>query len=84
MAYGVPPVVTDTGGSGELVVDGDCGRVVPPGDPRALAHAIGQMVENREDARRMGDRARQRIDACFNIRQTIEKTLEMYRKTIFN
>ncbi|MDH4030455.1 MAG: glycosyltransferase [Chromatiales bacterium] len=84
MAYGVPPVVTDTGGSPELVVDGDCGRVVPPGDPQALARAIGQMIENRGDTRRMGDRARQRIDACFNIRQTIDKTLEMYRNLIIN
>jgi glycosyltransferase involved in cell wall biosynthesis len=82
MAYGVPPVVTDTGGSAELVIDGDCGLVVPPADPVALARAIRRLYENRAEARRMGDRARQRIDEHFNVRQTIEKTLAMYRNLL--
>ena len=37
MAYGVPPVVTNVGGSPELVADGVSGLVVPPGDAAALA-----------------------------------------------
>lgn len=37
---GVPTVVSDVQGLAEIVRDGDTGRVVPPGDPAALADAV--------------------------------------------
>jgi glycosyltransferase involved in cell wall biosynthesis len=82
MAYGVCPVVTDTGGSAELVVSGESGLVVPPGDASALAAAILRLYENPSETRHMGARARERIADNFNIRQTIDKTLEVYRRAL--
>ncbi len=84
MAYGICPVVTDTGGSAELVASGESGLVVPPGDPGALAKAILRLYEDPAEARRMGARARQRIENEFNIRQTIDKTLQVYRQALDN
>ena len=46
MAYGVPPVVTDCGGSPELVVDGVSGLVVPVGDAGALGAAIARLHDD--------------------------------------
>jgi len=43
MAYGVAPIVSDSGGSAELVVDGESGIVVAPGDAAALAAAIERL-----------------------------------------
>jgi glycosyltransferase involved in cell wall biosynthesis len=82
MAYGICPVVTDTGGSAELVISGESGLVVPPGDAGALAKAVIRLYENPEETRRMGARARQRIEKHFNIRQTVEKTLEVYQELL--
>jgi glycosyltransferase involved in cell wall biosynthesis len=84
MVYSVPPIVTDTGGSAELVVDGDCGLVVPPGDPTALARAVLDLYKHRDKATSMGRRARNRIDTHFNIRDTIRKTLGVYDDVIEN
>lgn len=84
MVYSVPPIVTDTGGSAELVVDGDCGLVVPPGDPAALAGAILDLYQHPDKATRMGQRARDRISTHFNIRDTIRKTLAVYEDVITN
>ena len=84
MAYGICPVVTDTGGSAELVASGESGLVVPPGDPGALAEAILRLYEDPAEARRMGARARQRIENEFGIRQTIDKTLQVYRRALEN
>jgi glycosyltransferase involved in cell wall biosynthesis len=37
---GVPVIATDVGGTREQIIDGVCGRLVPPRDPVALADAI--------------------------------------------
>ncbi|MFN2389685.1 MAG: glycosyltransferase family 4 protein [Actinomycetota bacterium] len=48
---GIPVVSTDVGGMGELIEDGVSGRLVPPGDPRALARAIAGVLADRTRAR---------------------------------
>jgi len=45
---GTPVVATDTGGIPEVVEDGVTGRLIAPGDPVALAAAIGEVLGRRE------------------------------------
>jgi glycosyltransferase involved in cell wall biosynthesis len=78
MVYSVPPIVTDTGGSAELVRHRECGLVVPPGDAEALGRAMHELASDRVRAAEMGMRARTRIDDHFNIRDTIARTLAVY------
>ena len=82
MAYGVAPVVTDCGGSPEVVVDGRCGIVVPVRDAAALARAIARLYENPELRRQFGTAARARIANDFRIERTIEQTLALYRELV--
>ena len=82
MVYSVPPIVTDTGGSAELVRHRDCGLVVPPGDAEALARAMSELATDRERAAGMGMRARTRIDVHFNIRETVSNTLAVYESAL--
>ncbi len=46
MAVGVPVVATDVGGVRELVVDGESGRIVPPGRVDLLADALEQVLSD--------------------------------------
>ncbi len=78
MAYAVPPVVTDVGGSPELVAHRHSGLVVPPGDAGALAEALRELYEDRDLARRLGAAARRRIAEDFPIGRTIEQTAALY------
>jgi glycosyltransferase involved in cell wall biosynthesis len=57
MAVGTPVVATRVGGIPEVVEDGVTGRLVAPGDPRALAGAVLEVLERREA---MGASARAR------------------------
>ena len=82
MAYGVAPVVTDCGGSPEVVVDGQCGLVVPVRDAAALARAIARLYEDAALRRRLGAAARARIGSDFRIERTIEQTLALYRELV--
>jgi glycosyltransferase involved in cell wall biosynthesis len=82
MAYRVPPVVTDTGGSPELVVDGESGIVVPPRDARAIATAIETLYRDEELRRRMGEAARERIGVAFRNEDTVRNTIALYEELV--
>jgi glycosyltransferase involved in cell wall biosynthesis len=71
MSCGVPCVVTDVGDCAFLV--GDTGIVVPPGDPIAMAEAIGQFVANSDRRKKMGEKARQRIIDHFEITKMVNE-----------
>lgn len=78
MAYGVAPIVTDCGGSPELVLHEVCGLVVPVRSPQALRDAIVRLQRDPQLRARFGAAARQRIASDFRIETTIEKTLALY------
>jgi glycosyltransferase involved in cell wall biosynthesis len=60
LAAGIPVITTRSAGS--VVRDGTEGRIVPERDPDALAHAIAEIVKDREKRGRMAVAARER--AC--------------------
>ena len=82
MAYGVPVIVTSAGGSAELVVDGESGLVVAPGDAAALAAAMERLRTNPELRARLGTGGRNRIDEHFNTRTTVARMLALYRELV--
>jgi glycosyltransferase involved in cell wall biosynthesis len=66
MACGTPCVVTDVGDSALIV--GDTGKVVPPGDPTALASAWQELIEAGTTTRRhLGMIARSRVQQRFSL-----------------
>lgn len=61
LACGVPIVVTDFPGQADLVRSGECGFVVPPERPRALAEAVHYLNAHRDERMRMGERGRRLV-----------------------
>jgi len=51
----------DSGGTLELILDGENGFVVSP-DPAAIGHAMDELYRDRNRARAMGDSGRRRIE----------------------
>jgi glycosyltransferase involved in cell wall biosynthesis len=82
MAYGVPPVVTDSGGSPELVVDGGSGFVVPIRDAQALAAAFETLYRDPALRRRLGAAARERIRRDFDNAETVRRTKRLYDELV--
>ncbi|HEX5419428.1 MAG TPA: glycosyltransferase family 4 protein [Gammaproteobacteria bacterium] len=80
MAYGIPAIVTDVGGSPELVVHGSSGLVVPPGDADALAAAVLELYRDPDLRARLGAEAKRRIAADFNAETTVDQTLHLFRE----
>jgi len=82
MACGTPVVASRVGGIPEVVVDGETGWLVPPGDPTALAEALRVALADPARARRMGEAGRRRVEAHFSWDRIAERTLAVYRDAI--
>jgi len=82
MSYGTAPIVTDSGGSPELVVPGESGLVVESCNPQSIAAGILRLYNDRELCARMGKAARERIATHFRIETTIEETYALYQQVL--
>ena len=56
-AAGLPVVASGVGGLKELIVHGETGLTVEPGDPEGLADALADLMENPEKGRRLAANA---------------------------
>ncbi len=72
-------VTTDVGSAGEVVLDGTTGRVVAR-DPRAVADAIVELLDDSDRRRRLGTAARQHALAEFSQTVVTERLLNLYRR----
>jgi len=80
MIGGAVPIVTDSGGSPELVVDGQCGFVVPPGEADPIRDRILELYNDRGLLQRLSNAAQERIRNDFRVEGTAEKTIALYRE----
>lgn len=80
MASGLAVVASDTGGIPDVVTP-ECGILVPPGDPEALARAILRLVSGPATREAMGRAAAARARE-FDISRTVERTLSVYRHVL--
>ena len=78
MAASLPVVATDSGGTRELVVEGETGFIVPPGDVEALASRVGLLCRDGELRRKMGEAGRWRIVRQFTTQQMARRYESLY------
>ncbi len=78
MALEKPVVATAVGGVPEVVVDGQTGTLVPPGEPEALARAISAMLDDPSRAKEMGERGRQTAVSQFDVGDMLARTKAVY------
>jgi glycosyltransferase involved in cell wall biosynthesis len=83
MACGLPAIATDYPGVRAVIEPGDNGLVVPPGDPGAVAAALGEMVAMGADGRRrMGAEGRGRAERLWAWPRLVERMDDAYRQAI--
>jgi ubiquinone/menaquinone biosynthesis C-methylase UbiE len=78
MAQGKPVVASAVGGTPELVVDGETGLLVPPGDADALARALARVLADPALAARLGGAGRERVLTEFSLGAMTARVLELY------
>jgi len=78
MSLARPCVVTAAGGAPEAIVEGRSGRVVPPGDPAAIAAAVLDLLADPATARSYGEAAARRVRERFTRESMIAGTEAVY------
>ena len=92
MAAGVPVVATRTGGVEEVVstsvggsegvIISDRGRLVPPGDPEAMAACIRNALLFPQESRMLADKAKAYVRESLSLEEMVRKTEEVYEEVL--
>jgi len=82
MIGGAVPIVTDSGGSPDLVESNRSGFVVPPGESQPITDKILALYDDRQMHQKMSDAARERIRNDFRVEDTAKKTMALYRELV--
>jgi glycosyltransferase involved in cell wall biosynthesis len=82
MALGRPVVASAVGGLPEVVIDGETGLLVAPGDVDSLASAVRRLVEDPVLARTLGEAGRIRAAEAFTVGSFRASWREVYRKVL--
>lgn len=82
MSAGIPVIASDFPLWREIVSEAECGLLVDPCDPAAVASAIDALLANPERADRMGRAGREAVTMLFNWERESERLIEFYRRRV--
>jgi glycosyltransferase involved in cell wall biosynthesis len=81
IAAGLPLLLSDAGGFPEIASTG-CARIVPAGDTKALAQAIGELIADPPALEAMAARARTAAAGPYAWENIAAKTLSLYERLL--
>jgi glycosyltransferase involved in cell wall biosynthesis len=82
MATGIPVIATRSGGTPELIIDGETGLLVERDDASALAKAILRLLSDEELRKSMGKAARKRAVELFSWEKISRDLLVQYENLV--
>ena len=78
MCVGLPIVGSDVSAVPEVVVNGETGILVPPGEEQPLAAAMVRVAGDAGLRQRLGAAGRERVARVFNLDRMVDETLAIY------
>ena len=82
MAASKPVIATNVGGNPEVVEDGRTGLLVPPKDPKKIAEAVNELLDNKNKRLEMGKAGLERVKEKFSISKTVREYKKVYLKVL--
>lgn len=78
MSKGKAVITSNTGGPPDMIIHGECGLLIQPGDVAALAQSMQFLIDNVEARERLGKTARVRAE-LFTAGAVIPRFEQLYR-----
>lgn len=82
MASGLPVIATAVSGSSQVVVDGESGLLVAPGNAAELETALVKLLSNPDLAQRLGRAAHARVAHRFGAKKQAEDHIALYTREL--
>jgi colanic acid/amylovoran biosynthesis glycosyltransferase len=82
MSMEVPTISTKAGGMNEVIANGENGIVINEMQPGEIADALIYLIENKEVASKLGEKAREVIQKGFSLTKQTEIFKEQYEKLL--
>ena len=82
MACGVPVIATTVGAFDELVVEGETGRLIPPGDAERMRAAVATAIASPATLQQWSAAARRHIEERFRIEDEAAALIALYRELL--
>jgi len=82
MACGIPVVASDFPLWRDIVGSVECGLLVDPTDPYAIADAIAWILNHPEQAEAMGQRGREAVESTYRWAPEAEQLLDLYDRLL--
>ncbi len=78
MSYKNAVLSTEVGGIPEVIINENIGVLIKPGDKEQLYFKLSKLLEDKKLLRSMGENSYKRVSKDFNIKNSIEKLIEIY------
>lgn len=82
MACGTPVIASRVGAVQDIIENDETGIIVEPKDVEGLKKTLVRLMEDRELAKKMGERGRERVEKEFTWDAICRELEKFYRKTI--
>jgi glycosyltransferase involved in cell wall biosynthesis len=82
MACGRPVIGSNSGGTPEIVRNGETGLLVQRNESDEIAHALRQLLDNPEERERMARNGRELVTRCYDWPTVAQQYLEVYTETL--
>jgi glycosyltransferase involved in cell wall biosynthesis len=82
LAVGKPCVAFDIDGAPEVVIPGETGYLVRPGDSKGLADAISRLLDDPRLCERMGAAGKRLVDPAFRAETMVHEIASVYRALV--
>ncbi|HEY0581772.1 MAG TPA: glycosyltransferase, partial [Chloroflexota bacterium] len=82
LASARPVVSTAVGGVAEVVVNGQTGLTVPPGDPAAVAESILSLLSDPALAERLGQAGRRHVYPRYDSSRLVDDVRNLYLREL--
>jgi glycosyltransferase involved in cell wall biosynthesis len=84
MSAGLPVIVSDFPLWRRIIEEVDCGLLVDPQDPDAIAGAMKWILEHPQKAREMGEKGKRAVEEIYNWESESKKLIAMYEELLAN
>jgi glycosyltransferase involved in cell wall biosynthesis len=82
MSCAKPVVATPSGGTTEILQDGEAGFIVPKRDEKLLAEKIIVLIKNKDMAAEMGAKAREKVIAEYTWQKVVSRLIAVYERVL--